>query len=80
MKTVVKRSKYKFRGKRQPKGAVGRAISCDGKVRWWSREVARSHAEEINQRLIGDRPVRDYRCAYSPKENPHWHVGRSPKK
>jgi hypothetical protein len=71
---------YKFRGKRQRKDAKGKAISCDRKICWWSKERARQHADEVNQRLIGDRKVRAYKCVFAPKDNMHWHVGREPKK
>lgn len=80
MNTVVKRSKYKFRGKRQRTDKIGKVISCDGKIRWWDKPSAHNHADEVNGRLIGDRKVRAYKCVFSSKENKHWHVGREPRK
>lgn len=80
MEVCLKRSKYKFRGNRQRTDAVGKQVSCDGKIRWWSKEVAKKHADEVNDRLIGDRRVRPYKCQLSPKGNTHWHVGREPVK
>lgn len=80
MKTTLKRTKYQFRGKRQRKDATGKLISCDGKIRWWSKERALEQADNVNERNVGDRRVRAYKCRFSPKNNLHWHVGREPKK
>ena len=75
----MKRSKYKFRGKRQRTDAVGRQYSCIGKIKWWSKERARQQADEINERNISDRKVRPYKCKVD-KNNVHWHVGREPRR
>lgn len=76
-----KKGKYKFRGNRQRTDANGKKVSCDGKIRWWSKQRAQEHADEINEnRLHGNRKTRAYRCAFSTKDSPHWHVGREPGK
>lgn len=71
---------YKYRGKRQRGTELGRQVSCEGKIRWWTKERAQIHAKEINEtRLIGDREVRAYKCRFSEGPEPHFHVGRRPK-
>lgn len=69
-----RRRRYEFvRKPMQSRGTEGVEVSCAGKIRWWDKESADKHAVEVNQRLIGDRPVRAYRCRINPNE---WHTGR----
>lgn len=74
----MKKSKYKYRGKKQRLDPVGLQVSCIGKVKWWSKQKAQEHADTIDFR---DRKTRPYKCSNcSTKDNPVWHVGREPKK
>lgn len=72
----VKRSKYKFRGRRQRAGEVGKAISCDGKVRY-DKKQAHEKAALLDYDYAGDgRKMRAYRCIHCG----YYHIGRAPKR
>lgn len=69
----LKRSKYKFRGRRQRKDPIGKLVSCDGKVRWSTKQQAQEQAAKLDYR---DRPMRAYKCAHCG----YYHIGRAPRR
>ncbi len=57
-------------------GGRARDVACTTKRTLWSKSSAKRKVKEM--RKIGRQSIEEYKCPYSERDKPHYHLGHPP--